>query len=142
MVRLSRKTRASREKDSYSINSAIAQYNMHRSELSSSLHATKCKAVLLGDSGVGKSAVIDRFVNARHDPLTQVPSHTRSPPSASTSSPEMSPTQVPPPILRQALPTAAMGHCGSGEVQKPCTGLSTRCQLRDPCLRNSSQRVF
>lgn len=40
---------------------------MHKSDLSSSLNTVKYKIVLLGDSGVGKSSIIDRFVKGEMD---------------------------------------------------------------------------
>jgi GTPase SAR1 family protein len=45
---------------------------MHKSDLSSSLNATKYKIVLLGNSGVGKSSIIDRFVKGEIDNENQV----------------------------------------------------------------------
>lgn len=67
---------------------------MHKSDLSSSLTSLKYKVVLLGDSGVGKSSIIDRFVKGEIDQQHQVILITRSPQSASTSSAGTSYTQV------------------------------------------------
>lgn len=69
---------------------------MHKSDLSSSLTSLKYKIVLLGDSGVGKSSIIDRFVKAEIDQQHQVTLSTRSPQLASTSSAETSSSQVTP----------------------------------------------
>ena len=53
---------------------------MHPSDLSSSLNAAKYKIVLLGDTGVGKSSIIDRFVNGDYDHQNQVLPSAPSPP--------------------------------------------------------------
>ena len=45
---------------------------MNPSELSSSISSVKFKTVLLGDSGVGKTSIIDRFVKGEMDPEGQV----------------------------------------------------------------------
>lgn len=67
---------------------------MHKSDLSSSITSLKYKIVLLGDSGVGKSSIIDRFVKAEIDIQHQVILSTRSPQSVSTSSAGTLSTQV------------------------------------------------
>ena len=111
---------------------------MNPSELnSSSLSQLKYKVVLLGDSGVGKSSIIDRFVKGEIDLQNQVPLLPPSPPSASTSSPGTSFTTVPPPTLRKDLQAAALGHRRPGEVQESGPSLPQGCSLRYPGLRGA-----
>jgi len=63
---------------------------MNPSELnSSSLSQLKYKVVLLGETGVGKSSIIDRFVKGEIDLHNQVPFPSHSPPLELISSPEV-----------------------------------------------------
>lgn len=57
-----------------------------RAEESTSLCDIKFKIVFLGDMGVGKTSVIERFVKDEFETANNVLSLRRSPPSASTSS--------------------------------------------------------
>lgn len=54
------------------------------------------KIIFLGDSGVGKTALIDKFANNRFEDFFNVPSKPYSRPSASTSSARTLSSRAPP----------------------------------------------
>jgi hypothetical protein len=91
---------------------------MHKSELSSSLNTLKCKIVLLGDSGVGKSSIIDRFVNGEIDHQNQVSFRTLSLLLGLISSVETWFSEVDCGLLREVVSFAVVGHCWAVEIQE------------------------
>jgi len=99
----------------------------------------KYKIVFLGDSGVGKSSIIDRFVKGEIDCQNQVSSRLISPPLESIFSAGTLSTTVQMLWFRKNLQTTTLGHSWPVEVQKFSPSLPERCELRYFGLRNKQE---
>lgn len=66
------------------------------------------KIIFLGDSGVGKTALIDKFANNRFEDFFNVPARESSPPSVSTSSARTSSSRA----------TPAASSCGTQPARR------------------------
>lgn len=97
-----------------SVDNIIMSYSNKSSKVGKRTH----KIIFLGDSGVGKTCIIEKFATNRFDEFFNVPSQSLSQPSASTSWARTSSTRAP----------SVASSCGTLQVRK-----SSKAWFRRTC---------